>query len=100
MPNAPLFPGEILSSVETFEPHMNAWVMLAPMDLVRNFPAGVAHPANGRLYVCGGFDGRALSSSVEAYDPNTGGWSYVPAMGKGRYDPRPSNSNPNPNRLP
>jgi len=79
------FQGEILSSVETFASHMNAWVALAPMDSVRNFPAGVAHPANGRLYVCGGFDGRALSSSVEVYDPNTGRWSYVPAMGKGRY---------------
>ena len=30
------FHGQILSTVETFEPHMNAWVMLAPMELVRN----------------------------------------------------------------
>ena len=79
------FQGEILSSVETYSPQMNAWVPLAPMDSVRNFPAGVAHPASGLLYVCGGFDGRALSASVEAYDPSTGRWAYVPSMSKGRY---------------
>ncbi len=82
------FHGEILSTVEVLDLQTGAWVEHAPMGSVRNFPAGaccVLDSGDPLLYVCGGFDGRALSTTAECYDPSHGGWIDVADMGKGRY---------------
>ena len=47
--------------------------------LTRRCRLGVA-AFNGKIYVCGGYDGITFLDSAEVYDPNTGKWSYISPM--------------------
>ena len=46
---------------------------------VRRCRVGVA-TLNGRIYVCGGYDGSAFLNTVECFDPETGQWSFTAPM--------------------
>ena len=62
---------QFLSSVERYDPALDAWEEVAPMAVERSTPAmGVL---DGKLYAVGGYGGGRLSS-VERYDPATNAW--------------------------
>ena len=42
------------------------------------------HVEDGRLYVCGGYNGESCLSSCESYDPKTDSWSPLPNMARAR----------------
>lgn len=47
--------------------------------LTRRCRLGVAS-FNGKIYVCGGYDGTTFLQSAEVYDPAVGGWTYITPM--------------------
>ena len=59
---------DALSSVERYDPVMDAWEAVAPTAVARNQPR--VPVLDGKLYVVGGYDGDTgnSSSSVERYD--------------------------------
>ena len=82
---------DYLTSVERYDPGLNAWEMVAPIAEARS-RAGVA-VLDGKLYVVGGitaeqvFRGDGALSSVERYDPATNAWEAVAPMARGRHRP-------------
>ena len=67
-----------LSSVERYDPALDAWEAVAPMAEARS--AHAAAVLGGKLYAVGG----AWVSSVERYDPAVGAWEAVAPMAKER----------------
>lgn len=57
------------TQVEKYDALTDTWTNVQPM-LSRRCRLGVA-ALNGKLYVCGGYDGSTFLKSVEAYDPKT-----------------------------
>lgn len=55
--------------VERYDPRTDTWAVVKPM-LTRRCRLGVA-TLNGKLYVCGGYDGSTFLQSVEVYDAKT-----------------------------
>lgn len=55
--------------VERYDPLSGVWTVVKPM-LTRRCRLGVA-TLNGKMYVCGGYDGSTFLQSVEVYDPVT-----------------------------
>jgi kelch-like protein 18 len=53
--------------VEKFSPTTAQWTAVTPM-LTQRCRLGVA-TLNGKLYVCGGYDGSTFLETVEEYDP-------------------------------
>ncbi len=65
--------GDILSSVEAYDPSTNAWTTTAPIPTMRhNFHVGVVNEIMYLLGTAG--PGSDLVSAMEAYDPVTNGW--------------------------
>ena len=77
--------GGHLSSVERYDPALDAWEAVAPTAVARNH-AGVP-VLDGKLYAVGGYDGDTggPSSSVERYDPATNAWEAVAALATARF---------------
>ena len=68
-----------LSSVERYDPALDAWEAAAPMAEAREAHAVAA--LDGKLYVAGGMGpGFNRLSSVERYDPAVGAWEAVAPM--------------------
>jgi N-acetylneuraminic acid mutarotase len=53
---------------EAYAPAIKQWIKVAPMPSARYESCGALLPANGKLYMCGGCDGRVSLTSVVAYD--------------------------------
>ncbi|WP_170320020.1 Kelch repeat-containing protein [Polyangium spumosum] len=76
------FAGEALSHSETFDPLAGSWSEVAHMHVPRYGHRATAVPGD-RIIVTGGTNGKAASSSVEAYTPGSspaGEWSLMPMM--------------------
>ena len=73
--------GDILSSVERYDPALDAWEEVAPMASARE--AHTMAVLDGKLYAVGGFGDWNLSS-VERYDPATNAWEAVAPMAEAR----------------
>ena len=74
-----------LSSVERYDPALDAWEAVAPMAEVRR-AHGVA-ALDGKLYAVGGYNGNDnddVLSSVERYDLGTNAWEAVAPMATAR----------------
>ncbi|XP_076095876.1 kelch repeat and BTB domain-containing protein 8-like [Mytilus galloprovincialis] len=69
---------EILSSVERYDPHSNAWMLVAPLPKALRFMTALSY--RGRLYVFGGEASTDVSNSVYRYDPTEDTWSELPPM--------------------
>nr|XP_026692982.1 kelch-like protein 12 isoform X2 [Ciona intestinalis] len=74
--------GNILSSVELYNPVVNTWTNIAPMKTERCEHALVSY--NGRLYTFGGDDGSNRLNSMESFDPREGKWESLKPMNKER----------------
>lgn len=55
--------------VERYDPTSGQWTDVTPM-LSKRCRLGAA-TLNGKLYVCGGYDGSTFLRTVEVYDPIT-----------------------------
>ena len=55
--------------MERYDPHTDTWTSVTPM-LTKRCRLGAA-TLNGKLYVCGGYDGHTFLQTVEMYDPIT-----------------------------
>ena len=72
-----------LSSVERYDPTLDAWEAVAPMAEAR--AAHAAAVLDGKLYAVGGSnDDDGHLSSVERYDPTANAWEAVAPMATGR----------------
>ena len=73
-----------LSSVERYDPALDAWEAVAPMAEARE--AHAVAVLDGKLYSVGGYDdgGDNRISSVERYDPSVGAWEAVAPMAAAR----------------
>ena len=67
-----------LSSVERYDPALDAWEAVAPMAEGRRDHAAAV--LGGKLYAVGG----SWVSSVERYDPAVGAWEAVAPMAEER----------------
>ena len=81
-----------LSSVERYDPALDAWEAVAPLTLAR-FGAGVA-ASKGKLYAVGGSieeddeaEAQRPAHSVKGYDPASNAWEEVAPMGTARAFP-------------
>ena len=74
---------DALSSVERYDPALDAWEAVAPMAEARFFHAVAV--LDGKLYAVGG-QNYGLLSSVERYDPATNAWEAVAPMAAARMD--------------
>merc|ERR1712086_202570 len=80
-----------LSSVERYDPVLDAWEAVAPMTLAR-FGAGAA-ALEGKLYAVGGrveddeAEGERPAHSVERFDPASNAWEEVAPMATARAFP-------------
>ena len=70
--------GNVLRSVERFDPEHNKWEALPPMISERYGAAAAA--VGGRLYICGGRDFQTELNSVESFDPTRQCWEPQPLM--------------------
>ena len=78
--------GGWLSSVERYDPALDAWEEVAPMAEGRDTHAVAV--LDGKLYAVGGEDSESIPlSSVERYDPATNVWEPVAAMASVRSRP-------------
>lgn len=67
-----------LRSVEAYDPNLDEWKTIAPMNVKRS---RVALTANmGKLFAIGGYDGESNLSTVEVYDPAHDTWTFVSPM--------------------
>lgn len=67
-----------LKSVECFDPALNRWSYVAPMNVKRSRVALVANC--GKLYAIGGYDGTSNLSSIEVYDAELNSWTFAASM--------------------
>jgi chitodextrinase len=81
--------GASVASVEIYDPATDSWSVGAPMQTRRDNPGSAV--LAGKLYLFGGrtrnADGSSVDAtldSVEAFDPDTGSWSFVAPMPTGR----------------
>ncbi len=78
--------GDLLGTVEAYDPMTNTWAQAFPMPTARKrLAVGVV---NGILYAIGGIgvSGTQVLSTVEAYDPMTNTWTTKAPMPTGLYD--------------
>eukprot|EP01048_Picozoa_sp_COSAG05_P029424 COSAG05_NODE_9671_length_608_cov_1.481336_1_plen_188_part_10 len=73
-------PPNVLRSVECFDPDLNRWTLVKPMQWSRWGQFLVAN--SGKLYAIGGSSTRP-HASVEDYDPNTNEWQDSPGLRSG-----------------
>lgn len=65
--------GEPTAAVERFDPRGNTWETTAPLPAPRSAYALAA--LEGRLYLFGGWDGRAFQKTLFIYDPSENRWT-------------------------
>jgi len=65
----------LFSSVERYDPALNAWEAVAPMASARQGPGAAV--LDGKLYAVGGANDYLNFSSVERYDPASNAWEAV-----------------------
>ncbi|XP_078492586.1 kelch-like protein 12 isoform X2 [Ciona intestinalis] len=76
--------GNVLSSVELYNPVVNTWTNIASMKTERYQHALVSY--NGRLYTFGGYDDDSNDlNSMESFDPREGKWKSLKPMNEERY---------------
>ena len=76
-------PGEVLPTLEAYDPGSNTWASRASMPAPRG---GIAVAVvNGVLYAMGGADFTGYLGTVEAYDPGTNSWSSRSPMPTPRF---------------
>ena len=70
--------------MERYDPALDAWEAVAPMDSARQEHAVAV--LDGKLYAVGGYSGGDGSylSSVERYDPTTNAWEAVAPLAASR----------------
>src|SRR5262245_3694627 len=68
--------------LEVYDPSVDKWQVLAPMNLPRNHTAGGA--IGGRFYVVGGRGSSNASTAHEVYDPATNTWATRAPLPTGR----------------
>lgn len=56
---------EILSTVERYDPHTNAWILVAPLAIPLRFMTSISH--RGKLYVFGGETSEKISKTAYRY---------------------------------
>ena len=64
--------GQIMSSVDCYDPDTNTWSQVANMNIARAAHSLVS--LHGRLYAIGGFSVEYVDS-VEVYDPDNNTWT-------------------------
>ena len=67
---------------DTTKAQWDSWFAMPPMQTKRTLHAAAV--ANGKLYVCGGFDGMRDCSSLEVFDPKSNCWTQMLNMDIGR----------------
>ena len=67
-----------LDQVEMYEPRMNAWKVVTPMNTYRDGVCMAAY--GGYLFAIGGIDGPSYLNSVEYYDPSQNIWINTAPM--------------------
>ncbi|XP_078493199.1 uncharacterized protein LOC144748750 [Ciona intestinalis] len=72
----------VLSSVELYNPVVNTWTHIAPMQTKRCQHALVCY--NGRLYTFGGGEFLNRLNSMESFDPREGKWKLLKPMNEKR----------------
>ena len=75
--------GRVLASVELYDPASRTFRAASPMSIPRASHAATLLP-DGRVLVCGGWNGERAVSSAETYDPATGAWTPVGDMAEAR----------------
>lgn len=71
-----------LDTAERFNLEENLWHPISPMRRVRSDAS--AAELLGKVYICGGFEGRHYHDSTEYYDPDTNQWTLVNRMSSPR----------------
>ncbi|XP_069104186.1 kelch-like protein diablo [Argopecten irradians] len=69
---------EILTTVERYDPHTNAWTLINPLNKALRFMTSISY--KGKLYVFGGETTNSISSSAYKYDPTEDSWLELPPM--------------------
>jgi N-acetylneuraminic acid mutarotase len=76
--------GELLSTVEAYDPAADTWTTKTDMPTTRSHSAIAV--VDGKIYVIGGQgDGNIILSAVEAYDPATDTWTTKADMPTARW---------------
>jgi N-acetylneuraminic acid mutarotase len=69
----------ILQTVQEYDPRSHVWCLLAPMRTPRyRFAATLG--LDNRIYAIGGWNGRSVLASVEAYSLRTNNWRSVASL--------------------
>jgi hypothetical protein len=79
--------GQVLASMEAYDPLQKTWTQMPPMPTARSFlaaatgrcPTGLPQPFQC-IFAFGGFDGTRVLSTVEVYNPGTNSWTEAPPM--------------------
>ena len=74
--------GDISSAAYQFDAYSNAWSEVASLPSPRAALAATVY--GGRVYVIGGVDENAVSSSIDIYDPESNSWRRGPSLQSGR----------------
>jgi len=69
--------GNLLNTVEVYDPSSNSWSNATSMPTARAYIAAVA--VNGKIYAIGGSNGSPINT-VEAYDPSSNSWTTLAPM--------------------
>ena len=79
------FDGSIRQDVECYNPDLNQWTYVSPMNIARDHASVVTH--DGLLYAIGGEGTSGRLQSVEVFNPETNIWTVLPAniSGTGGY---------------
>lgn len=64
--------------MERYDPQLGHWLPVTPM-LTKRCRLGVA-TLNGKLFVCGGYDGSTFLRTVEMYNASTCQWTHIAPM--------------------
>lgn len=67
--------GTRLRTVERYDPPTDTWLLAPSMRHGRSDSAAVA--IKGKIFVCGGFNGREILASVEWFDPTSQIWTEM-----------------------
>ena len=67
--------GQIMSSVDCYDPNTNTWSQMANMNIDRRGHSLVS--LHGRLYAIGGYANGGDVDSFEVYDPDNNTWTLL-----------------------
>ncbi len=79
----PFFQGNVVNSVNVFDPSTQTWTPSVPMPTGRSW-FGAAE-LNGRIIIAGGWAYPFTLDSVEEFDPVSNSWSSLPPLRTPRY---------------